>query len=181
MSFFDPGNLFGGGGPGRDPLGIFNRGGGPMSQQQQLMRQTMGNQRFDNQGPAFGGAGFGGGEREIQPMAQPPAWGGGKSPLRSGGGTQQMMDAVAPQGGGMRAAVMPGGFFMDELWSPQGGGMQSPGLSGAGLGAISGGLQAGMAPQGGFRGLAPRNIPQNPQALAQGLQAYGRMRRSRGP
>ena len=76
---------------------------------------------------------------------------------------------------------MPGGFFMDELWSPQGGGMQSPGLSGAGLGAISGGLQAGMAPQGGFRGLAPRNIPQNPQALAQGLQAYGRMRRSRGP
>lgn len=156
MSFFDPGNLFGGGGPGRDPLGIFNRGGGPMSQQQLQLRQTMGNQRFDNQGPAFGGAGFGGGEREIQPMAQPPAWGGGKSPLQSGGGMQQMMEATQ-------------------------GGMQSPGLSGAGLGAISGGLQAGMAPQGGFRGLAPRNIPQNPQALAQGLQAYGRMRRSRGP
>ena len=167
MSFFDPGNLFGGGGPGRDPLGIFNRGGGPMSQQQQLMRQTMGNQRFDNQGPAFGGAGFGGGEREIQPMAQPPAWSGGKSHMQSGGGMRQMMDAVAPQGGGM----------------------QSPGLIGAGLGAISGGLQAGMAPQGGmvlapqggFRGLRTPNIAQNPQAIAQGLQAYGRMRRSRGP
>lgn len=171
MSFFDPANIFGGGGSRvRDPLGIFGRGGGPMSQQQQQMRQTMGNQRFNAEGPAFGGAGFGGGEREFNPVAQPPAWGGGKSPVQSGGGLGQVMDAIAPQAGGM---------------------------TGGGLGALQGGLvanapQVGMAPnnrltpeviahQNMFRNVSPAGVSNaDPRAIAQGLSAYGQMRRNRG-
>ena len=106
MSFFDPANVFGGGGPGfRDPLGIFSRGGGPMSQQQIQMRRTMGPQRFDNSGPVFGGAGMAGRE-----------------------GSPPEMGMQAPQAGGTWGAMQNVG-----MGKPQG-------ISGAGLGALSGGV-----------------------------------------
>lgn len=93
MSFFDPANIFGGGGSRfRDPLGIFGRGGGPMSEQQRVMQRTMGPQRFDNQGPVFGGAGMAGGEREITPFQAQAS----SKPLELGGMANQMMNATSP-------------------------------------------------------------------------------------
>lgn len=100
----DPGNVFGGDGllsRAPDPLGIKSRGGGPMSQQQRMMRQTMGPQRFDTQGPVFGGAGMAGGEREFQPMQEPPEWG------QMAGALKSSEQQGAGMGQTMQAAVMP--------------------------------------------------------------------------
>ena len=152
MSLFDPANVFGGGGgPGfRDPLGIFSRGGGPMSQQQIQMRRTMGPQRFDNSGPVFGGAGMAG--REGSPpemgMQAPQAgglWGsmglGSGTPLSGyrgpsgnqwGPGTNDPTGEIARQQNNQLAMSQGRGAEIG-MGKPQG-------ISGAGLGALSGGV-----------------------------------------
>ena len=126
MSFFDPGNLFGGGGPGRDPLGIFSRGGGPMSQQQLMMQRTMGPQRFNTEGPAFGGAGRGFAERDPVEMAAPQP-GGSWGAINALGGAQfggMAGGKPAPmQGGPNPAAMMQGNL---SIAGRKGTGMADP-------------------------------------------------------
>lgn len=157
MSFLDPANVFGGGGSRvGDPLGLFNRGGGPMSQQQRSMRQTMGPQRFDTEGQQFGGAagaGRMGGEFERQEMAQAPQGGGMR-----GGFSANPADIDIASMAAMQRANQAGG---QPAWG-----------GGAGLqqwGQMSGQL-AGAGPSfGGFNGGKPAPIQQgpNPAAMAQ--------------
>lgn len=147
MSFFDPANVFGGGSSSfRDPLGLFNRGGGPMSQQQRSLRQTMGPQRFDTEGQQFGGganSGRMGGEFERQEMTQAP-------------------QVRGPQGWGSGAGVSLDPASQSMLFRGAGDPAQQ-------WGQMSGQLGVAGPSYGGFNGGKPAPIQQgpNPAAIAQ--------------
>lgn len=125
MSFFDPANVFGGGGSNfRDPLGLF--GGGRRQMTPQELAQARGGGGQSQRGNAFGG-GFGGasgfrgqgfqesdfgGPAEMAapaPQAQ-PQWGGlanalaaqnqGKGPASMGPNRQAMMSSMGQPAGG---------------------------------------------------------------------------------
>lgn len=127
MSFFDPANVFGGGGSNfRDPLGLF--GGGRRQMTPQEIAQARGGGGQSQRGNAFGG-GFGGasgfrgqgfqesdfgGPAEMAapaPQAQ-PQWGGlanalasqnqGKGPASMGPNRQAMMSSMGQPAGGYR-------------------------------------------------------------------------------
>ncbi len=120
MSFFDPGNLFGGGGPGRDPLGIFSRGGGPMSQQQLMMQRTMGPNRFNTVAQGFGGASRGGAEGSPPEMGAvaPPQTGGWGTGALGGMGLQSQSKPLDLGGGGQRQAMNASfGAKLPQGWS----------------------------------------------------------------
>lgn len=159
MSFFDPANMFGGGGSRvRDPLGLF--GGGRRQMSPQEIAQAQGGGGQSQRGNAFGG-GFGGASGYR-----------GQGMRESDFGGPAEMQMPAPQPGGQF------GQMRQQMQSRLGGDGVNPGPQ---WGQMAGDLSAlGGGPQfGGFSGgkPAPMQGGPNPAAMmqSQAPQQWGQL------
>lgn len=168
MSFFDPANMFGGGGSRvRDPLGIFGGGRRQMSPQEIAQAQSGGGQ--SQRANAFGG-GFGGASGYR-----------GQGMRESDFGGPAEMQMPAPQPGGMQGGFSAGLENMDirdraaHMRAQQGG---APTWGGGQLGG-SPQIGSGAASFGGFSGgkPAPMQGGPNPAAMmqSQAPQQWGQL------
>lgn len=166
MSFFDPANMFGGGGSRvRDPLGLF--GGGRRQMSPQEIAQAQGGGGQSQRGNAFGG-GFGGASGYR-----------GQGMRESDFGGPAEMQMPAPQPGGMQGGFSAGLENMDirdraaHMRAQQGGGPTwGGGALGGGpqFGGMSGGkpapVQGGPNPAAMMQSQAPQQWGQLASALA---------------
>ena len=159
MSFFDPANMFGGGGSRvRDPLGLFGGGRRQMNPQEILQAQQGGGQSIrDGQRTGVGGFGGASGYR-----------GQGMRESDFGGPAEMQQPAPQPAGFGGQATMIRGRM-------PVGGG--GSGVQGL-WGSMAGDLGAVGGPQfNSMGGSKPAPVPQgpNPAAMMQSQGQWGQL------